>query len=62
MCCLLLQINKPYLPLASGELSVQSGIALVIGTAVLSLGIGLLSGSTPLMTTLVLSLILGEFW
>eukprot|EP00877_Chromochloris_zofingiensis_P008438 jgi/Chrzof1/3848/Cz13g11020.t1 len=53
------KVNKPYLPLASGELSLQTGIAIVVATAVMSLVLGYMSGSAPLMWTLVVSLVLG---
>jgi len=53
------KINKPYLPLASGEFSMGTGIAIVVGTTLLSLVLGWVSGSVPLMATLVVSWILG---
>jgi homogentisate phytyltransferase/homogentisate geranylgeranyltransferase len=53
------QVNKPYLPLASGDLSMQQGVGIVAGTAALSLLLGVLSGSPPLLATLLLSLVLG---
>lgn len=55
------QVNKPYLPLASGELSLQNAIYIVLGCTFGSLAIGITSGSPPLIATLVISLILGEF-
>eukprot|EP00775_Hariotina_reticulata_P005566 gene5566-5803_t len=56
------KVNKPYLPLASGELSMQQGIRIVFVTAALSLLLGCLSGSVPLMWTLFLSLVLGVLY
>jgi homogentisate phytyltransferase/homogentisate geranylgeranyltransferase len=53
------KINKPYLPLASGEFSMATGIAIVAVTAVLSLLTGAASGSGPLFCTLAGSLVLG---
>lgn len=53
------KINKPYLPLASGEFSIATGIAIVVISAVLSLLTGVTSGSAPLFWTLTISLILG---
>merc|ERR1719158_1008344 len=56
------KVNKPYLPLASGEFSEGTGKAIVLGTALFSLVIGVASGSLPLMLTLVTSLLLGIFY
>lgn len=53
------KVNKPYLPLASGEFSVAAGRVIVISSAVLSLAIGFGSKSLPLVSTLVMSLLLG---
>ncbi|GMH35210.1 hypothetical protein BSKO_03078 [Bryopsis sp. KO-2023] len=53
------KINKPYLPLASGEFSMRTGLVIIGVTLVLSLGVGVLSGSPPLMATLVVSMLLG---
>lgn len=53
------KVNKPYLPLASGEFSVATGIAICVATALGSLAVGAASGSPPLMWTLVISLVLG---
>jgi len=51
--------NKPYLPIASGELSVGNAWRIVGGTAVASLALGAAASSLPLMCTLVGSLVLG---
>lgn len=53
------KVNKPYLPLASGDFSVQTGVILVAATACASLAVGAASGSLPLMCTLLGSLVLG---
>lgn len=66
-CVLMLQIydveidkiNKPYLPLAAGEFSVATGWWIVVGTGVLSLVLGYMSNSWPLLCTLIGSLVLG---
>lgn len=51
--------NKPYLPIASGELSVGNAWRIVWGTAVASLALGVMTSSLPLVCTLVGSLVLG---
>ncbi|CAK9204282.1 unnamed protein product [Sphagnum troendelagicum] len=53
------KVNKPYLPLASGEYSSATGIALVTTFAAVSLAIGAYVGSRPLMWALTVSLVLG---
>jgi homogentisate phytyltransferase/homogentisate geranylgeranyltransferase len=53
------KVNKPYLPLASGEYSIATAIALVTTFAAVSLAIGVYVGSTPLMWALTVSLVLG---
>lgn len=53
------KVNKPYLPLASGEFSVTTGITLVTICAALSLAMGVVVGSEPLMWALTVSLVLG---
>jgi len=53
------KVNKPYLPLASGELTPQMGEWIVGVTAVTALLLGVWSGSLPLQITLGLSLALG---
>lgn len=53
------KVNKPYLPMASGEISMSGGITLVIITALASLALGAASGSAPLLWTLGISLGLG---
>jgi len=53
------KVNKPYLPLASGDFTVRTGRAIVLSTAAVSLLIGFASGSSPLLATLTTSLLLG---
>ena len=53
------RINKPYLPMASGRFTSNVGVSLVSGCAGLGLAAAALTGSTPLMWTLVSSLLLG---
>lgn len=53
------KVNKPYLPLASGEISIKAGTWIVGITGAVSLAIGLASGSMPLVGTLGVSLLLG---
>ncbi|KAG0582492.1 hypothetical protein KC19_3G064200 [Ceratodon purpureus] len=53
------KVNKPYLPLASGEFSLTTGITLVTVCAALSLAMGLVVGSRPLLWALTVSLVLG---
>lgn len=53
------RVNKPYLPLAAGDFSMATGVNIVLITGALSLIVGGFSGSTPLLTTLIGSLLLG---
>mmetsp|Transcript_33170 Transcript_33170/g.62438 ORF Transcript_33170/g.62438 Transcript_33170/m.62438 type:complete len:420 (-) Transcript_33170:706-1965(-) len=53
------KVNKPYLPLASGEFTPTTGKIIVVSTAVVSLLMGLVSGSAPLVVTIAASLVLG---
>ncbi|XP_024515186.1 probable homogentisate phytyltransferase 1, chloroplastic isoform X2 [Selaginella moellendorffii] len=53
------QVNKPYLPLASGDYSLATGVALVIASALSSLGVGFLVKSRPLLWALSVSFVLG---
>lgn len=53
------RINKPYLPLASGEMSMPGAVRIVVGTAAASLAIGAIWLSPPLLATLGGSLLLG---
>jgi len=53
------KVNKPDLPLASGEFSIGAAVAIVIAFAFMSLGMGLMFGSTPLLWALFTSFVLG---
>ncbi|KAJ4748011.1 Homogentisate phytyltransferase [Rhynchospora pubera] len=53
------KVNKPSLPLASGEYSLSTGVAIVSTFAILSFGVGWLVGSWPLFWALFISFILG---
>nr|ABB70124.1 homogentisate phytyltransferase VTE2-1 [Allium ampeloprasum] len=53
------KVNKPDLPLASGEYSPRAGTAIVIASAIMSFGIGWLVGSWPLFWALFISFVLG---
>ena len=51
--------NKPYLPLASGEWSLNTGISMAVSTGLVAVLLALYIGSTPLLATVVGSLLLG---
>ncbi|KAF3329654.1 homogentisate phytyltransferase [Carex littledalei] len=53
------KVNKPNLPLASGEYSLSTGVAIVSTFVILSFGVGWLVGSWPLFWALLISFILG---
>lgn len=53
------KINKPYLPLASGEFSIGAAVVIVTAFAFMSLGMGLMFGSIPLLWALFTSFVLG---
>ena len=53
------KVNKPYLPLASGDWSLNTGIRVAVGSGVVAVLLGLYIGSPPLLATLVGSLLLG---
>ncbi|KAL3695922.1 hypothetical protein R1sor_009998 [Riccia sorocarpa] len=53
------KVNKPYLPLASGEYTMGMGVAIVTISALLSLAMGAAVGSRPLLWALLVSLVLG---
>ncbi|KAK7329771.1 hypothetical protein VNO77_23950 [Canavalia gladiata] len=53
------KINKPYLPLASGEYSFGTGITIVASFSILSFWLGWIVGSWPLFCALVVSFVLG---
>ncbi|KAK9931701.1 hypothetical protein M0R45_018968 [Rubus argutus] len=53
------KVNKPYLPLASGEFSVGTGIMIVTSFVILSFWLGWIVGSWPLFWALFVSFVLG---
>ncbi|KMZ67650.1 Homogentisate phytyltransferase [Zostera marina] len=53
------KINKPDLPLASGEYSVKTGVIIVSTSVFLSFAIGVAVGSWPLFWALFISFVLG---
>ena len=53
------KVNKPYLPLAAGDLSIVAATWIVSMTGAASLALGVASASMPLVGTLVGSLLLG---
>ncbi|KAF8687174.1 hypothetical protein HU200_006410 [Digitaria exilis] len=54
------KVNKPNLPLASGEFSVATGVLLVVAFLAMSISIGVRSKSAPLMCALLVSFLLGS--
>ncbi|PWZ32864.1 Homogentisate geranylgeranyltransferase [Zea mays] len=56
----LLKVNKPTLPLASGEFSVPTTVLLIVAFLVMSISIGIRSKSAPLMCDLLVSFLLGS--
>lgn len=53
------KVNKPYLPLASGEYSVGTGVGIVTSFAFMSFLVGWIVGSWPLFWALFVSFLLG---
>ncbi|XP_075652349.1 homogentisate phytyltransferase 1, chloroplastic isoform X1 [Castanea sativa] len=53
------KVNKPYLPLASGEYSVGTGVMIVTSFSILSFWLGWIVGSWPLFWALFISFLLG---
>ncbi|KAL8242895.1 hypothetical protein R6Q59_013197 [Mikania micrantha] len=53
------KVNKPYLPLASGEYSVKTGVIIVSSFALMSFWLGWVVGSWPLFWALFISFLLG---
>lgn len=53
------KVNKPYLPLASGEYSVKTGVIIVSSFAFMSFVLGWIVGSWPLFWALFISFLLG---
>ena len=54
-----MQVNKPYLPLASGEFTMATAVAIVSVCGALAVVLGSMVGSPPLMATLLGSALLG---
>ncbi|XP_052880100.1 homogentisate phytyltransferase 1, chloroplastic isoform X4 [Gossypium arboreum] len=54
-----LEVNKPYLPLASGEYSALTGIMIVTSFSIMSFWLGWIIGSWPLFWALFVSFVLG---
>ncbi|KAH9751497.1 homogentisate phytyltransferase 1 [Citrus sinensis] len=53
------KINKPYLPLASGDLSIGTAIAICVGCTLMSLAMGVMSGSPALLWAQILWFLTG---
>nr|KJB83415.1 hypothetical protein B456_013G246600 [Gossypium raimondii] len=53
------KVNKPYLPLASGEYSTLTGIMIVTSFSIMSFWLGWVVGSWPLFWALFVSFVLG---
>ncbi|EOY31847.1 Homogentisate geranylgeranyl transferase isoform 2 [Theobroma cacao] len=53
------KVNKPYLPLASGEYSIFTGIIIVTTFSIMSFWLGWIVGSWPLFWALFISFVLG---
>ena len=53
------RVNKPYLPLASGAFSSDTALSIIAACTTVSLMLGALSGSSALLFSLVVSLLLG---
>lgn len=53
------KINKPYLPIASGEYSIEAAGAIVVASAVVSLTMAWMIGSPPLLGALLMGFLLG---
>lgn len=53
------KVNKPYLPLASGEYTYATGVIIVSSFAIMSFSVGWLVGSWPLFWALFVSFVLG---
>ncbi|XP_024033817.1 homogentisate phytyltransferase 1, chloroplastic isoform X5 [Citrus clementina] len=53
------KVNKPYLPLASGEYSFKTGVLIVASFSIMSFWLGWIVGSWPLFWALFTSFVLG---
>ncbi|KAH7659989.1 homogentisate phytyltransferase / homogentisate geranylgeranyltransferase protein, partial [Dioscorea alata] len=56
------KINKPNLPLASGEFSMSKGVLIVVACGILSFAIGWKSRSPPVLFALCISFLLGSVY
>ncbi|KAJ0031284.1 hypothetical protein Pint_12478 [Pistacia integerrima] len=56
------KVNKPYLPLASGDFSMGTGTAIVSAALLMSLGMGIISKSLPLVFALLIGGLLGTVY
>ncbi|KAJ9167680.1 hypothetical protein P3X46_019294 [Hevea brasiliensis] len=56
------KVNKPYLPLASGNFSIETGIIIVAACLLLSLAMGIMFQSPPLLAALLISFALGSVY
>ncbi|XP_042433123.1 probable homogentisate phytyltransferase 1, chloroplastic isoform X1 [Zingiber officinale] len=54
------KVNKPMLPLASGEFSLKTGALIVVLFCIMSFTLGVKSGSRPLLSALLVSFFLGS--
>ncbi|KAI3440105.1 uncharacterized protein J3R85_003958 [Psidium guajava] len=53
------KVNKPYLPLASGEYTVGTGVMIITSFSIMSFWLGWIVGSWPLFWALFISFLLG---
>ncbi|XP_073138661.1 homogentisate geranylgeranyltransferase, chloroplastic-like [Henckelia pumila] len=56
------KVNKPYLPLASGVMSMELGVGVVVTSLIMSLALGMLSGSPALMVALLCLFLVGSVY
>ncbi|KAJ6434868.1 hypothetical protein OIU84_000168 [Salix udensis] len=56
------KVNKPYLPLASGDFSMGTGVAIVSASLLTSLAMGIMFQSPPLLSALLISCVLGSVY
>ncbi|CAK7353864.1 unnamed protein product [Dovyalis caffra] len=57
-----LKVNKPYLPLASGNYSMRTGVAIVLACLLTSFAMGIMFRSPPLLSALLISCVLGSVY
>ncbi|KAJ6373198.1 hypothetical protein OIU76_027521 [Salix suchowensis] len=56
------KVNKPYLPLASGDFSMGTGVAIVSASLLTSFAMGIMFQSPPLLSALLISCVLGSVY